>query len=274
MTNDLPALPPVYENPYDRARIDADGATKLYRFAVGNPDVARHLSTLSPPSTKLEAYFRLFGIPYEVVPVQGTEDAPRGKVPYILAGDVKLTDSDLIIGYLKRTQADPDAGLSAAQWATGHLVQRMLEDHLYWIVIYYEFCDDAGWDFLLRASVGDPSVLPPAVIDAFDAIRADRARRCYDQGIARYTPEEIVEKARKDLLALSEVLGDNDYLLGTEQPTSFDAMVVGMTLGLFQARAMHPEISDIARGLPNLSRYMHRMLAAAFPDLEPAFDPA
>ncbi|KMY85030.1 hypothetical protein BUMB_04494 [Candidatus Paraburkholderia calva] len=265
---------PVYENPYENVRIDSGTVVKLHRFAVGNPEVARYVSTLSPPSTKLEAYFKIFKALYEVVPVTNTDDAPRGKVPYITVGDAKLTDSDLIINYLKRTQVDPDANLTATQRALGHLVQRTLEDHLYWIIVYYEFYDQNGWDFLLRASVCDPTVLPPPVTAAFDEIRADRSRRCYDQGIARYTPGEIVEKACKDLQAVSEILGDHTYLLGTDQPTSFDAVVVGMTLAILQAREMHPEISDFARKIRNLSRYMHRMLATYFPELELTFQPA
>ncbi|KNH05694.1 hypothetical protein BRCH_00792 [Candidatus Burkholderia brachyanthoides] len=264
----------LYENPYDQVCIERGTILKLHRFAIGNPDVARHLPTLSPPSTKLEVYLRMFDIPYDVVPVMNTDDAPRGKVPYITAGDVKLTDSDLIINYLRRTRFDPDADLTPAQWALGHLVQRTLEDHLYWIIIYYEFCDQNGWNFLLRASVGDPSMLPSSVLDAFDGIRADRSRRCYDQGIARYTPEEIVGKACKDLRAVSEILGDHQYLLGTDGPTSFDAVVVGMALGLFQARDMHPEITDFARNVPNLSRYMRYTIAKYFPELELNFQSA
>lgn len=265
---------PLYENPYDKVSVDSGTVSKLHRFAVGNPEVARHIATFSPPSTKLEAYFKFFDIPYEIVPVMSTDDAPRGKVPYILVNDVRITDSDLIIDYFKRTRFDPDAGLTARQQALGHLVQRTLEDHLYWIVVYYEFFDDKGWDYLLRASVGDPSLLPPPVIAAFDAVRADRAKRCYDQGIARYTPSELVDKARKDLQAVSEILGENKYLLGTDQPTSFDAVVVGLLLGVYQARDMHPEVSDFARKIPNLSRYMHHMLATHFPELELTFQPA
>lgn len=262
---------PLYVNPYDEVHITERTVLKLHRFAVGNPDVARYASTLSPPSTKLEAYFKIFDVPYEVVPVMNTDDAPRGKVPYILAGDTKLADSDLIINYLKQTRFDPDARLTAEQRALGHLVQRTLEDHLYWIIIYYEFFDEAGWEFLLRASVGDPSALPPPVVAIFDAIRADRAKRCYDQGIARYTTTELVEKARKDLEAVSQILGENTYLLGTQNPTSFDAVVVGLTLAIYQLRDMHPEITDVARSIPNLSRYMQRMLGTYFPELEPAF---
>jgi len=264
----------VYENPYDKVRLATGVVPKLHRFSVGNSELARFVSTLSPFSTKLEAYFKIFNIPYDIVTVMNTDGAPRGKVPYISVGDTRLTDSDLIIHYLKRTLIDPDAQLTPAQWALGHLVQRTLEDHLYWIIVYYEFHDQNGWEFFLKAAVGDPSVLPPAIRAAFDGVRAERSKRCYDQGIARYTPGEIIEKACKDLRAVSEILGCGRYLLGTDAPTSFDAVVVGMILAIFQARGMHPEITDFARTIPNLGRYMQRMLAKYFPELELAFQPA
>lgn len=93
---------PVYENPYEKVIIDNSTVLKLHRFAVGNPEVARYRSTLSPPSNKLEAYFKLFKVPYEVVPVMNTDDAPRGKVPYILINDVKLTDSPISSSTISR----------------------------------------------------------------------------------------------------------------------------------------------------------------------------
>ena len=49
--------------------------------------------------------------------------------------------SDLVIGFLKTAFPDPDAGLSDHQRAVGRLVQRTLEDHLYWIALIYEFYD-------------------------------------------------------------------------------------------------------------------------------------
>ncbi len=97
------------------------------------------------------------------------------------------------------------------------------------------------------------------------------AARVYDQGIARYTPQEIVDKAGKDLLAVSQVLGDHTFLLGTDKPTSFDAAVFGMILSIFQVRGMHPELTDFARSIPNLGQYIKRLLTAYFSELEAAF---
>ncbi len=94
---------------------------------------------------------------------------------------VRISDSDLIVSFLKATLFDPDADLNPAQKAIGHLVQRTLEDHLYWVNLYYEFFDNNGSDFFFKSAYGGHSALT-------GAIRDDFAARTYDQGIARYTP--------------------------------------------------------------------------------------
>src|SRR5258706_10715436 len=96
----------------------------------------------------------------------------------------------------------------------------------------------------------------------------DMEDRTYKQGIARYTPDEIVDKASKDLAAVAEILGENRYLLGTDRPTSFDAVVFGMTILVYQLREMHPRLTDYARSLPNLTQYIGNLLTEFFPDLD------
>ena len=75
----------------------------------------------------------------------------------------------------------------------------------------------------------------------------------------------IVDKASKDLAAVAEILGENRYLLGTDRPTSFDAVVFGMTILVYQLREMHPRLTDYARSLPNL----HSTSAICLPSSSP-----
>jgi DNA-binding transcriptional LysR family regulator len=102
---------------------------------------------LTDGQPKLTAHFRFQGIRFETVVEYGVANAPRGKIPFFSLDEVKLADSDLIIGYLKTVLPDPDAGLTMRQRALGHLVQRTLEDHLYWIALNYEFYDQPGSDW-------------------------------------------------------------------------------------------------------------------------------
>ncbi|KIW67887.1 hypothetical protein PV04_07102 [Phialophora macrospora] len=207
---------------------------------MANPDIKRLVPKLSPFPTKLECFLRFLNIPYETVIEPDLSDAPRRKVPWISINRVQISDSDLIVFFLHGQVCDSNAELTPDQNAIGHLVQHTLEDHFYWIILYYEFFDDNGSDYLFRAAHLGHS-------DRTKAIRDDFANRVYDQGTGRYTPVEVVEKASKDLLAVSTKLGGKTFLLGTPNPTSFDAVVFGMLLAVFQARGMHPEVTDFAR---------------------------
>ncbi len=122
----------IYANPYERCVIDRLTSIKVHRFGISDTELMRFVPSLSPFPTKLEAYLRFFNIDYETVLEPNLDDAPRRKVPFISIDGVKISDSDLIVSFLRTALFDPDADLEPAQKAIGHLVQRALEDHLYW----------------------------------------------------------------------------------------------------------------------------------------------
>ncbi|MCI4003465.1 glutathione S-transferase family protein [Dickeya dianthicola] len=265
---------PVYLNPYNDLRIDADTVLKLNAVTLAENDLSSFVASLSPFASKLQAYFRIFGVKHELVSVPVPDVGPRGKVPFISVGDTQIADSGLIIDYLKRTLGDPDAQLTAEQKALGQVVQGTLEDHLYWVIIYYEFFDQSGWDFLMKTMVGDLSALPAEIQEALRVRREDFRKRCFDQGIARFTEAEIIDKASQDLAAIDVLIGDKRFLLGNDHPSSYDAAVFGFTQAFFQARGMHPEITDFARTLPNLGRFIATITDKWYPELKLAFQPA
>lgn len=264
---------PLYANPYDKLQIDKDTEFELHAVTLGESEMAAYVSSLSPYAAKLEAYFRLFGVKHKVVGEPIPDVGPRGKVPYITVGDTRISDSQLIIDWLKRTVSDPDTHLTEQQKAVGHAVKRTLEDHLYWIIIYFEFFDQQGFDFIISNTIGDTSVLPAEIQEAIRVRREDFRKRCYDQGIARYTPAEIFDKAKKDFEAISVILGENRFLLG-DTPSSYDATLFGFIQAFYQARGMHPEITDFVRTIPNLSRYVQNIQETWYPELKLAFEPA
>ncbi|MCC4634857.1 glutathione S-transferase family protein [Xanthomonas dyei] len=265
---------PVYENPYDALHIDAETVLNLHAVTLGENSLSAYVASLSPYAAKLQAYFRMFGIKHELVSVPVPDVGPRGKVPFISVGDTRIADSSLIIDYLKGTLGDPDAHLSAEQQALGQVVQGTLEDHLYWIIIYYEFFHQGGWDFLMKTMVGDPTALPEEIQEALKTRREDFRKRCFDQGIARFTEAEIIDKAKKDLSAIDVLIGDKRFLLGSDRPSSYDAVVFGFTQAFFQAHGLHPEITDYARTLPNLGRFIATVTAQWYPELKLAFQPS
>src|SRR5260370_22288670 len=91
----------VYVNPYEQCVIDRSTVIKLHRFTISDAELLRFVPSLSPFATKLEAYLRFFGIDYETVFEPNLDDAPRGKVPFISIDGVRISDSDLIVSFLK-----------------------------------------------------------------------------------------------------------------------------------------------------------------------------
>jgi glutathione S-transferase len=88
---------------------------------------------ISPFTLKLEAWLRLAGLPYEVVPTRNPGKGPKGKLPFIEDDDgTVLGDSSLIIEHLMGTRGiDLDRELSPEQRAQAVSLQRLFEDHLY-----------------------------------------------------------------------------------------------------------------------------------------------
>ena len=260
------AMAALYHNPYDRVKAVDGAPIRLHRFGLADEQLKRRVPALSPFSTKLEAYLRFAGYPYDVVLEAGLDQAPRGKVPFVEIGEVALADSALIIAFLEKHRAPRglDAGLDATQRMQGTMLRRTLEDHLYWVTLYHEFVDPNGSAFLVDAVFGGAS-------DLAVAYQADYADRLWQQGLGRYSKEEILDQARADFDAIATLLGDAEYILRTTAPTSYDAAVFGLTLMFFQVPELHPELTAYVRSKSNLCDYTRRVLLRYFPELSPSF---
>ena len=103
----------------------------LYQFAPvwGIPN-------LSPTCVKVETYLPMVNLPYEVrsaVPRKG----PKGKLPFIEDKGKRIADSRFIIEYLQQSYGiDPDKDLSRQERAISTAMQRMIDDDLYWVILY------------------------------------------------------------------------------------------------------------------------------------------
>jgi hypothetical protein len=74
-----------------------------------------------------------------------------------------------------------------------------------------------------------------------DDDRAIRLHQCFKFKVVACWPEgERWWITAEQIAAVAEILGENRYLLGTDRPTSFDAVVFGMTILVYQLREMHP----------------------------------
>jgi len=225
----------------------------LYQFppAFGLPNA-------SPFCMKAETYLRMAGMEYTCRNGMYLMRAPKKKLPYIDDGGRIVPDTHLIIDYLKVTYGDPlDAALTPAQRARGTAILRLLEDSLYWVLLYARWIDERGWP-LTRQAFFAPL---PAPLRWFVPALARRgiAKELYAQGTGRHAPQDIYAIGVEDLAALAEMLGEQPYFLG-DQPSSVDAAAYAFLANILDVPLDMPLLRAV-RTHANLCAYCERMRA-------------
>lgn len=210
----------------------------------------------SPFCIKVETYLRMVGLPFERVEHATPFKGPKKKLPYLEDGSKAIPDSGFILDYLKATYGDTlDGRLSAEERARGHALRRMLEEALYWQLVYSRWAEERNWAVIEPLFFGG---LPPGLRQLVPIIAARGVRKTlWLQGTGRHTREEIYHLGREDLSALSIALGAMPYLFG-ESPTSFDAVAYGFLENLITPPLESP-LKDHALALQNLAPYCARI---------------
>src|SRR3989338_5315260 len=109
----------------------------------------------SPFCMRVETYLRMTALPYKSVYVTNPGKSPKGKLPHIEDGDVCMGDSGLIIDYLKTRYGDSlDQHLSPTERATAHAIERMLNEHFFWSIVYSRWVDEMYWPVTKKTFFG------------------------------------------------------------------------------------------------------------------------
>lgn len=210
------------------------------------------LVDISPFVTKVDVYLRLVELPYKLVPfsMESFTAAPKGKLPYIVEGPETIADSSFIVDYLKKKYSDPlDAKLGPSMRAAGHAIKRMLEENFYWVIVAERWRDTKTAVEQYPIMVGQPPEFVKTVVDSL-------LGELHGHGMGRHSADEVESIGKADLIALSDFIGGNPYLLGAE-PTSYDA-----TIYSFVAHTIQPDydsrMKKFIKTLPNLMQYWDR----------------
>ena len=235
---------------------------KVHKYgpAFGLPDG-------SPFVMKVETYLRMTDQKYEAV-LADVRKAPRQQLPVLDIDGTVVPDSTAIIELLE-SKRDPklDTHLSPMEHAIGQAFKSMLEEHLYFAILFMRWSVDDGftvWDPEIRkmlAKGGVPSFLRGVVTGRIRKGVMDRSAR---QGIGRMPRAEVVGAAKKLVDAFAVYLADRTFFMG-DKPTTFDATAYAFAAGLL-CPAWDNELTKHSTGKKNLVDYERRLRDAYWTD--------
>jgi glutathione S-transferase len=223
----------------------------LYQFypSFGIPNA-------SPFCLKLETYLRMVELPYQNQYTDNLSKAPKGKMPYIEDNGKIVADSNIVIEYLKETYGDRlDSHLSPADRGISLAMRRLIDENLYWALVYTRWEEDASWQILKEAYFGG---LPPIVKNIVPIIARKSSRQnLRGHGMGRHNAKEVYEIARLDITALADFLGDKLYFFG-DKPSSLDATAYGVLANILWVPIDTP-LKEYANQFPQLEKFCQRM---------------
>lgn len=233
----------------------------LYKFGplMGLPDP-------SPFCFKLETYLRMAGIDYTVSPDR-KKKAPTGKRPFVVDEDGKLmADSGLIIDQLESRHGHPvDGKLTLSERGESLAFQRLMDEHLYWVMVYGRWLDPEGvrhFTPYLKQLLGVPGPMFGLIKPLAQRIVG---KQLSGHGMGRHAPETMWSLAIADIGALAHWLGQREWGFGG-QPTVFDATLSAYVGELIMQPWDNPVVNE-TRKHRNLVSHFKRMMALHYPEL-------
>lgn len=230
----------------------------LFTFgpAFGLPDA-------SPFVMKAEVLLQMAGLPYQKKRTD-VRKAPKKKLPFIRdENGTTIADSTLIRFHLEKSRGiDFDSGLSPAERGVAWAMEKLAEDHLYWIAMRERWLDDTNFDKGPRKFFDPiPALARPMIVSM---VRRDVRRALHGQGLGRHSAEELHAITTRSVGAVADFLGTKPFLMGSE-PCGADAFMLPAMVHLFCDLFDTPARS-IALEHANLIAYRDRGIARWFPE--------
>jgi glutathione S-transferase len=228
---------------------------KVHKFgpAFGMPDS-------SPFVVKVETYLRIKGLAYEPIPAD-VRKAPRKQLPVVDHDGKIIPDSTAIVEHFEaESDTKLDAHLDTKQRATGQAFKSMLEEHLYFCILFMRWATDDGWAVFepsLREMLGKMGV--PGLLRGMVSRQAWKftVGRAATQGVGRMPRTEVVVAANGVVDAFATQLGERPFFFG-DKPTTYDATGYAFAAGVL-CPAFDNEVRKHAATKENLVAYEKRI---------------
>jgi len=218
----------------------------------------RFFPNLSPYCVKIESFLKLHHIPYEIEIIPGAHRAPRGKLPFIKDDERVISDSTVIIEYLKdKYKLNIDPHLGDKEKAESKALQRLIEEHLFYIHAYFRWIDHDSYKEFKKAVFGKMPFIMRDIVPTI--MRRRLLKRFKSHALSDHSKAEILSKAQEDITALAHFLGDKKYFFSENQISFIDIICFSFVGNILNDVFASP-IKEIALKHPNLKNHSDHML--------------
>lgn len=216
---------------------------------------AMGLKSPSPFSMKAIALMQMSGLAYEIK-TGDPRKAPKKKLPILIDGDITIPDSAHIQAYLENEKGvDFDSWMSAEQLAIAQSFRCLCEEHLYWVLVYVRWIENA--EFTREEFFG---TVPPLMRKfVFNMVQKQVRNALRGQGMGRHRPEEIYGFGASDITAIADFLGGKPFFFG-DTPSSIDAVIFAALVNNLVPKIAWPSECSV-KSHPNLVAYCERFIS-------------
>lgn len=178
------------------------------------------LLDLNPYALKVATFLRFHDIEHTLC--YHPLNQPPQKIPYLVDNNQTITDSSVIIKYLKENYAlSTDDHLTKKQISLTLLIQRVLEEDLYAIILYSRMKDPNGLTVFKRDIFSQSEDYTQAKVNT---IENNVTQYIKGRGLGNLSATEIYQRGINNLDAISNHFSNTHYFFG-EHPHAIDAIV-------------------------------------------------
>ena len=214
------------------------------------------LRNVSPFCLKVEMALAYLKIDYEIALESDPRKGPKDKLPFIISDGVTIDDSELILAHLDKLSNGGLYGqLTPKEMAVGTAFLRLVDDHLYWMVVASRWLNDDWFPNVQKGFFGN---MPPIVGPLISRLARSQMKKTYHlHGLGRHTQEQQEWLAHRNLKAIEAIVSTENYIVG-QRLTVFDFAVASLLAGISDQK---PEswTTKLANEYPALREYAERV---------------
>ncbi|TKR94234.1 hypothetical protein L596_008546 [Steinernema carpocapsae] len=226
------------------------------------------IPSASPFALKLETWLRIIEMKHVNVSNEFTKFSSKKQIPFVELNGRQIADSGHIIEeLLEKGDLVIDRHLTDLDKANARALTALVEQSIFWCLVFHRsrnndwFASEQGF---LKHFQGVKKLAFQKFFN--NQLKKKLIRKCFEQGIGRHSLDEVEEMCKKELKALSTILGDNDFFFGSRIST-FDATVFGHLAQFYFTPLVRDNLKKfIDEETPNLASFIKRIKNQYWPD--------